>query len=483
MDKVKEQIAHAKKIGHSANNWFSEHKIFSITLCCVLVLFLSITGFALYYYHDKAAPGTMIADTAVGGQTRNQIKSTIEKLLNNMRLSLTYNGKSATASASDLGLNIDVNKFADEAVSTGRSLLAGNLFSPKKFKLDGSYDRNKVLGFVTANFPELSADPVDATLAFNQKTETFDVKPGAPGHSIESNKLFAKIDDLMASPKIANYEITISNAAPVVSDAAATEVANQVNRTIHQRINLAAAGKVFAYPDPADIADWAEFTTNPETGSYNVTYNRDKINGYVNDFVAKYLPGKPTSSRAITDASGNVLRSITPGQDGQEMANPGTVAAEIAGAVSGGQGGTVNVETKTTPAKVDGYQAKDNHWVEANLSNYSVTLWDGNNQVYKTNKTSHGKPSTPTITGLFKVVRKVYNKCMPNPPSKEPLCNIHYSTFFEASGYAFHEAWWMSAAKGNMNKGISHGCINMLKEDAKRVYDWSTVGTPVWVHY
>lgn len=72
---------------------------------------------------------------------------------------------------------------------------------------------------------------------------------------------------------------------------------------------------------------------------------------------------------------------------------------------------------------------------------------------------------------------------MPNPPSTQPLCHIRKVTYFEKSGYAFHEAWWMSAANGNVRQGISHGCINMYYEDAKRVYDWSPIGTPVWVHW
>ena len=71
---------------------------------------------------------------------------------------------------------------------------------------------------------------------------------------------------------------------------------------------------------------------------------------------------------------------------------------------------------------------------------------------------------------------------MPNPPAKEPLCNIHYITFWQSSGYAFHEAWWMNYANGNVRQGISHGCVNMFIGDAKRVYDWASIGTPVWVH-
>lgn len=482
MDKIKQHIALVKSKRADGSSWLSRHKVSTIILCSVLVLFIGIVGFAYYYYSDKAAPNTTIANINVSGQTQSQIKGALEKLLQNTRLSLTYNGKSATASASDLGLNVDTDKFAAEAAGTGRDMML-NPFASRHFDLSGSYDKDKILNFVTTNFPELSSNPVDATVQFNSAKNAFVAVPGAVGHSIETRKLFAKVEGLLKDPKITSYEIEISNAQPVISDQSASDTAAYMNQVINQRISIINNGKVLAYPDPADIAKWVKFTGNSSTGKYDIAYDNSKIQGYVNDYINSRLSNKPVNEKAITDASGNVLRSVSPGKVGQKLADPDAIATGISNALAAGKGGSVEAQTSDAQFKTDGYQAKDNHWVEANLSDYSVTLWDGNNQVYRTTSTSHGKPSTPTITGLFKVVRKVYNKCMPNPPSKEPLCNIHYSTFFDASGYAFHEAWWMSAAKGNMNKGISHGCINMLKDDAKRVYDWSTVGTPVWVHY
>lgn len=482
MDKIKQHIALVKSKRTSDSNWLSRHKVSTIALCCVLVLFIGVISFVSYYYRDKAAPGTTIANINVSGKTQSQIKDELKSLLQNTRLSLTYNGKSATASASDLGLNIDVDKFASKAARTGRSTVL-NPFSRHHFDLSGSYNKNKVLSFVTSNFPELSSNPVNATVQFNKTNNTFVAVPGAAGHSIETKGLFAKIESLLKEPKITNYEVRIDNAQPVISDQSAQDTANYMNQVVRNRIKIVNNGKLLAYPDPADIAGWTKFTINSDTGKYDITYDDAKIKGYVTDFIAGRLANKPVNEKAITDASGNVLRTITPGKVGQELTDPDAIVSGISSALAAGGSGNIEAQTHDAQYKTDGYQAKDNHWVEANLSDYSVTLWDGNNQVYRTTSTSHGKPSSPTITGLFKVVRKVYEKCMPNPPSKEPLCNIHYSTFFESSGYAFHEAWWMSAAKGNMNKGISHGCINMLKEDARRVYDWSTVGTPVWVHY
>ena len=80
---------------------------------------------------------------------------------------------------------------------------------------------------------------------------------------------------------------------------------------------------------------------------------------------------------------------------------------------------------------------------------------------------SSGKPSTPTITGNFRVYMK------------EPGTNSHgmiYSSYF-IRGYAIH---------GYVEVPIypaSHGCLRIPPPDAISVYNWINVGTPVDVYY
>ena len=129
MDKLKQRAkiakTKAKSTVTSAGGWFRRHLAFTIVLAVVILAFIGSLAFVDVYYRDKAAPGVTIADAKVGGQNVDQIVDTINGLVNNMQLSLTYGGKSATASAADLGINIDAEKIANEAIKTGQ----GNPFS------------------------------------------------------------------------------------------------------------------------------------------------------------------------------------------------------------------------------------------------------------------------------------------------------------------------------------------------------------------
>jgi len=89
---------------------------------------------------------------------------------------------------------------------------------------------------------------------------------------------------------------------------------------------------------------------------------------------------------------------------------------------------------------------------------------------------STGTKTYPTIPGNYSVLRKVPIKEYIGPGYD--LKNTHWNTQFSARGDYFHEAWWHK----KFGQPMSHGCVNMRLDDAKFIYDWAPIGTPVTVH-
>lgn len=89
---------------------------------------------------------------------------------------------------------------------------------------------------------------------------------------------------------------------------------------------------------------------------------------------------------------------------------------------------------------------------------------------------SSGLSATPTVTGDFKIRRKVRKQTMSGPGYS--LDNVEWVMYFYA-GYAFHGTWWHT----NFGQPQSKGCINMTNADAKWFYDFASLGTPVHVRY
>ncbi len=114
-------------------------------------------------------------------------------------------------------------------------------------------------------------------------------------------------------------------------------------------------------------------------------------------------------------------------------------------------------------------------WIEVNLSNQTLTAYEGRDQV-NSFIISSGVSYTPTPTGEFRIWIKVPLQPMSGPGYY--LKDVPWVMFFYKD-YAIHGTWWHH----NFGTPMSAGCVNMSIEDAKWMYDFASVGTIVQVHY
>jgi lipoprotein-anchoring transpeptidase ErfK/SrfK len=110
------------------------------------------------------------------------------------------------------------------------------------------------------------------------------------------------------------------------------------------------------------------------------------------------------------------------------------------------------------------------------------------------NAVETGRPELPTPTGRFVVLEKVRGVTFTSPwPIGSPYyyepTYINYALLFKTGGFFLHDASWHvkfgpgsnvphQLPNGSWETG-SHGCVGMPIPDAKRLYEWAPVGTPV----
>lgn len=110
------------------------------------------------------------------------------------------------------------------------------------------------------------------------------------------------------------------------------------------------------------------------------------------------------------------------------------------------------------------------------------------------NAVETGRPELPTPSGAFSVLEKLRDVTFTSPwPPGSPYyyepTHVNYALMFRAGGYFLHDAWWHvkfgpgsnvphQLSDGSWETG-SHGCVGMPIPQAKRLYDWAPVGTPV----
>jgi lipoprotein-anchoring transpeptidase ErfK/SrfK len=94
-----------------------------------------------------------------------------------------------------------------------------------------------------------------------------------------------------------------------------------------------------------------------------------------------------------------------------------------------------------------------------------------------------GSSDHPTRPGKFRVTRKdrIHHSAKYN-------AQMNYAMFFSADGKAIHQYHGVlplaavRLAKSGLSDWFgSHGCVRLTENDAKTLFDWTPIGTPVHI--
>lgn len=139
-------------------------------------------------------------------------------------------------------------------------------------------------------------------------------------------------------------------------------------------------------------------------------------------------------------------------------------------------GQRLRVQTPPAPRNafgVAGAPADGRRWIEIDLSDQTLTAWQGDVPVLET-KVSTGKASTPTVTGDFQIYTKYDSQHMTGDDYDLP--GVPWVMYFYRD-FAIHGAYWHA----NFGYATSHGCVNMRIPEAEALYQWAAEGTEVVV--
>ncbi len=115
------------------------------------------------------------------------------------------------------------------------------------------------------------------------------------------------------------------------------------------------------------------------------------------------------------------------------------------------------------------------------LSEQMIYAYDGDTLFMK-DLVSTGLKLTPTKVGTYSIFKKTPSRYMQGAddgPADQyyDLPGVPWNLYFTYDGDVIHGAYWHN----NFGRTWSHGCVNMEPQNAKKLYDWAVVGTPVIV--
>ena len=129
----------------------------------------------------------------------------------------------------------------------------------------------------------------------------------------------------------------------------------------------------------------------------------------------------------------------------------------------------------SAPAPAPAPAPTGSKWIDIDLSSQWLTAYAGNTAVFSTS-VSTGLANTPTPVGRYSVRYKVASTTMSGPGYY--LTGVPWVMVFTGA-YSIHGTYWHN----KFGQPMSHGCVNVSVGNARWLYNWAPVGTPVVIHW
>ncbi|MCL2850457.1 MAG: L,D-transpeptidase/peptidoglycan binding protein [Micrococcales bacterium] len=461
----------------------------------LVLLQVAIVAGAVYaaHFNGRGLPGTTVAGESISGKTRAQVTADLVQRAAATTITWTSPGaQPQTVTLAELGLTVDVQATVDEAFS--RNSTVGG-------QVSALFVRDRVDAVITSDGKTLQATALqiavdagvagsDARVAVAEDGTTFEVVPAVFGKVVDP----ATFDDVVhsASADLTARSTTIEfvDGDPLVTDEAAHKGLAEANALMELSVVVSDGDKDHS-PDPKTQATWVTFPVTA-AGLGAATLDINQVTAWVQK-LADDVRTDPVVGKRWVNPKGEVLSEIRKPVDGEEVTNVETVSQTIIDHADAGKDYTGQFEYTTVPAVWQTDEADSladvlaylpdpgEKWIDVNLTNHTVTLFEGPNVVMGPYSMVDGARVTPTVTGLFAIYLKYESKTMRGfeADGVTPYVteNVPWAMFFHG-GYALHGAYWRST----FGYSASHGCINLPVSTAKQVYQWAPIGTVVAVH-
>lgn len=229
----------------------------------------------------------------------------------------------------------------------------------------------------------------------------------------------------------------------------------------------------------ADIVGWLDLSPVEHSRTIDINVNSGRVLSYLNKIADPYIQ-PPRSKLVMTQADGSVT-VLDPGTNGIDIVNKDKTASSITASVMGAKGVDQKLDINYASAKTVEVKPYDK-WIVVDTTNKRMYAYEQSNLV-NTFLISAGAPETPTVLGQFAIYTKYRAQDMRGSNadgSRYFQPNVEWVSYFYKD-YALHGNYWRPLSWfGNINS--SHGCVGVVNEQAKWIYEWAPIGTPVIVH-
>lgn len=460
---------------------------FSLVFIGSLILLSAIVLFAYQKaYAGKIYNNIYFKNVNLSGLTTTQaeflLKSKLKTQLNR-EINLIANDKSIAVKLVDAGLAFNYSEIANHSYQIGRDGSfpvrlkdsTSTLFRKISLSDDPDLDQAKYNDFVSQATTQLNASPQDATLSI--KDGQVVLSESHDGQTVKTDTLAKSILSIAAT-QTSQITLTAVPAPAKIASISLEQANQQATNLLSKNYQFISENKKYQ-PTKSQVGDWIELAAL--NGQTVAQLNQAKIKSYLDTIAKDFVIA--SKDQKVNANTGEI---IDPGREGVSL-NKDKAAADVVSQVNNATI-SVTLATTTTPAKIvkiipsEGLVLNrfDGKYIDVDLTTQRTCRIE-NQALLDCTTVSTGKASAPTPTGTFSISYK-------NPRAWSTASSLWMPWFqmFKAGGYGFHELpeWPNGTKEGANHLGIpvSHGCIRLGIGPAETLYNWTDIGTQVYIH-
>jgi lipoprotein-anchoring transpeptidase ErfK/SrfK len=450
-------------------------------------------GFNLWFA-NRILPGIRVANVAVGGLTTAQAIQLLQTQVAAAHVRVVVGGKLHTLTLNQVGASYDVAASVADAMAVGRAqpwaplqlwqgLHQGSL--PLSYHLKPSTEQALANQLAQGSGPL----PQNATIVVTGGVPA--VQADQPGHRITPEAVLWAIQAQIADPGAEPVSLVAQTQAAAVSAAAAQAAIQPTKQIIATPVAITYQNQNFQ-PSPAQIGSWITFAavTSGQHASLQPQVSSDAVKQYLQSIAGKINVAPVTRKVMVLNGISSEYQA---GQNGVQL-DIDTLAGQISDGLSHQQPLSLVAPTKTVAFQTqynNSIAQPYDQYIEVNLSTQHLWAYQDHQVAYDSPVTSGATGAGfPTATGMFSILAKQTNRHLIGyqygPRYNYDVFVQYWMPFYQ--GYGLHDASWRNGNFGETSGPYgyyydgSHGCVNLPLATAAWLFNWSSVGTPVWVH-
>ena len=464
-----------------------------------IVAIVYLAGFAAFSF--MFMPNTTLDGQDVSLTLATDVASALETKAANYEAKVSGDGIETTLKGTDVSLAFDEEAYAKSIISQQHAY-SWPLHITESHVIEAeagaTVDADKVKSALQSAVDEVNKDatqPTNATIAFSETTNQFEVVAEQLGTAVDIDATAAKVaEELAGMPATIELDETCLVQASVTSDEPSlATAAENANRYLSADIPLTLSGQAAGEVTRAQISSWISLDENN-----NATLDETKLKEWLaSEVAAKY--DTRGSERTYTRPDGKVV-TVPAGTDNWDSrygwaVDQDALYVSLKAAVEAGSTDSIEIPTTNSASQAPDSGRKDwgNRYIDIDLSEQYVRFYDDSGSIIWESACVTGDHAqghdTPTGVYCLNGNRasgdvELRGKTDPTTGQPEYISHVSYWMPFIGNAVALHDASWRSNFGGTIYQyGGSHGCVNLPSSKAAELYNLCKVGDVVVVHY